>query len=470
VSTAPGGETGAADGADGAGGDTGVPRVGSALRNPLGTVAALAAVGVFVWQLPHFLSGNGSVWPQFANAFVLVPFHHLWTLAVLLVVTAVTRTIRLRTLVVAWLVGVFAIHWTLILLGTPFVDAFGTDVVGILVAPVNQTVVVALVVAGFFVLAARRGVHPSVSDGLLVGFAVGAGVAFHEDMTYRRIASVGPGAEYGHAGAASGGTIWWSWLFPAIGWFAFVNIRQYGRGDVGVFSLYHAGWGALLGLGVGFAYVYRHDVRAWLAAAGAMAVSVTEHMSVNYRLTQDSDAPIVGWLFTRGDLFGVSELAVYLLLAAIVAGVAVDAVTLRRTARAYDAFPSGLALLWTRRSGDTGATTGDSVAASESRPGRDSESRSPSGLGGVPTPTRPVGVPATIRRLLATRAYVLSRRGVLLALARDERSGRRSPGLEASLWRLARQGTRAAPASVPGTETAAAAAADAAERDERRRE
>lgn len=377
----------------------GVAQESKPLLRLIGLASFALTILVFLWQLPHFLAGNNEVFPQFANAFRDVLVHQAWTLGVLLVLTAFTRTVSLRTVVAFWFLGVFAVHTLLVVIGTPFIEPLGIDTVAVWVAPFNQTVVMALVVFGFYVLASRKGTHPSISDGLLIGFAMGAGVGFHEDMTYERVGSVGPGAEYGSAGA-SGETIWWSYLFPAINYVSLLNIRQLGRGDIGAFTLYHPGWGALIGVGLGLAFVNRHRLPAWLAGVGVMLVTFTEHMSANWKMTQQGVPPIVGGLFVGGDVWGVSELAVYVLLTAIVAGIGYDLVTLRRTGRTYDAFPGALVAL--RRLGQ--------------------------GVNG--------GVSNSVRRLLALTAYARLRRAVLLQLWRSERTGVRSPSLKGALSAL----------------------------------
>lgn len=325
----------------------------------IGLLATLATVGVAAWQLPHFLSGNSTIWPQYANAFVDVLVAQSYTLVVLLLLTALTRTVSLRTVVLYWFVGVFGVHTLLVAIGQPFLASYGVTTVGIWIAPLNQTVIEAAVVVIFYLLATRnRGTHPTISDGLLVGFAVGAGVGFHEDMTYQRASPVGIGAEYGTAGGA-GSPIWWSYLFPAIGWFAFFNIRQFGRGDVGLFGLDHAGWGALLGVGVGTAFVHRHHVFAWVVGITTLLVSYITHLSHNWFINNPSVAPpVVGNLFVGGDVDGANELSVYLLLGAIAAGVFLDLVLLRRFGAVVEDVPSVHAGLRTSQSNPSSRESG----------------------------------------------------------------------------------------------------------------
>jgi hypothetical protein len=133
-------------------------RTGSSGRNSprywISVTGIVLAVGVFVWQLPFFL-GGATPWPQYAHAFRDVLFHQLWGLGVLLVLTALTRTIALRSVLAFWLLGVFAVYGLLVALGTAFIPIIGVTEVGIRVAPVVQTFVEALVVLSFYVVRSR---------------------------------------------------------------------------------------------------------------------------------------------------------------------------------------------------------------------------------------------------------------------------------------------------------------------------
>lgn len=52
--------------------DTITTRLGDWRDDPIqlvGLLALAAAIAVFLWQLPHFLAGNSTIWPQYAAAF-----------------------------------------------------------------------------------------------------------------------------------------------------------------------------------------------------------------------------------------------------------------------------------------------------------------------------------------------------------------------------------------------------------------
>lgn len=127
-----------------------------------------------------------------------------------------TRTVPLRLLVAFWFLGVFAVHGLVVAIELTVRDSMGITDMSIWIAPVVETLVMLGVIVAFYALASfRRGTHPTVSDGLLVGFATGTGLAFHEEMTYARLLPIGPGAEYGPIGRM-GQDIWWSYVFPLV--------------------------------------------------------------------------------------------------------------------------------------------------------------------------------------------------------------------------------------------------------------
>lgn len=382
----------------------------------VGVVALALAAAVFLWQLPHFLAGNSTVWPQYASAFTDMLTYTAWGAAVLLALTALTRTVSLRQLLAFWFLGVFAVHGLILAIELPFRASMGTNEMGIWVAPVIETLVVLLVIVAFYALATyRQATRPTVSDGLLIGFATGAGVGFHEEMTYARLVPIGPGAEYSSA-SRTGQDIWWSYVFPMIGWQGSFNIRQFGNGVVGNFTLYHAGWATLVGIGVGLVFVHRHRALAWLAGALAVAVTYFDHMGGNFSALRSSETPpVIGSLFHGGDVMGVSEVAVYFLLFAIVGAIAVDLLVFRRTAGWIEGLPPARSALKSRY-GDHPGVRASSVGG-------------PSGLRGL-------------QRAVGLDAYARHRRAAMVGLYRHAASGREASALVAALSRLHESGRR----------------------------
>lgn len=188
----------------------------------------------------------------------------LWVMALLLFATAATRTVSLGMLGIAFLVGALPAMALALLVEAPLALAFGIgqgDLVLILwVPPVEE--VVKLLPVGLFLFCASRGDNrqPAISDGLLLGFAVGAGFAFYED---------------GLAGEILSGDGWtevlpWSLLFPTLS-------------DLGNFSILNHGlWTALTGLGLGVAFFFRPRRWAYAIVAIVLVAVTLQHMVFNY--------------------------------------------------------------------------------------------------------------------------------------------------------------------------------------------
>ena len=112
----------------------------------------------------------------------------------------------------------------------------------------------------YFLLAFRTGAQPSMSDGLLLGFMVGAGVSFQEDAQIGKILVSGDGW-----GAAKP----WTIVFPTVS-----PLDSY-------FALNHALWCALSGLSIGVAMVLRHWRWARVAAFAGPVLAFTNHLMSN---------------------------------------------------------------------------------------------------------------------------------------------------------------------------------------------
>ena len=175
---------------------------------------------------------------------------HAYVLAILLVLTAGTRTVSIPSLGAFWLVGVFAL--VLFVLAVTWIpaDMFGVGAsspVPTVVVPIVDVVAYLLpIVAYYFFVGRNNNLQPAASDGLLIGFAVGAGYAFHEDGFIGQLANSGSGWT---------ATLPWSLLAP--------TISPIGAGGLG---LNHALWAALCGLSVGTAILFRHRRSAWVVA------------------------------------------------------------------------------------------------------------------------------------------------------------------------------------------------------------
>lgn len=112
-----------------------------------------------------------------------------WTLGLLLVVFARTRTVGARTLTGAALAGFFGIASLAVPTGKPFVDDLGPDSLSVMTvfAPLTEELSKLLPVAVLLLLAARsKHRRPSVGDAVLFGVTVASGVALHENILYGR--------------------------------------------------------------------------------------------------------------------------------------------------------------------------------------------------------------------------------------------------------------------------------------------
>lgn len=110
---------------------------------------------------------------------------HAFVLGLLILLTSGSRTVSLGTLGIFWLLGVWSVLSVTYLVQKQLVSILGADIEGefviVWLSTFPDEALKLAAVALFFVLAVRAGRQPSMSDGLLLGFVVGAGVAFHED-------------------------------------------------------------------------------------------------------------------------------------------------------------------------------------------------------------------------------------------------------------------------------------------------
>ena len=227
-------------------------------RARLVTIAGVAiALISLALQLPMFLD----IGPLDLLRGIL---QQLWVMVLLLVATAATRTVSLGTLGIAFLVGALPAMALALLLEWPVATVFGVGegslALVLWVPPVEEAV--KLLPVGLYLYFASRGNNrqPAITDGLLVGFAVGAGFAFYEDGLAGEILSGGGWTE----------VLPWSLLLPTLF-------------DLGDFSILNHGlWTALAALGLGFAFFFRPRRWAYAIAVLAFVVVTLQHMIFNY--------------------------------------------------------------------------------------------------------------------------------------------------------------------------------------------
>lgn len=276
-------------------------------------VAAAATLLIFLWQWPFFLGDGfggfdlGRVWGY--------AVHHLYVLAWMLLVTSFTRTLPLRTLAAFWFVGVFPVM-ALILLITRPIDALlsGGDLASSFLGPLLEDLIKPLPVLAFFAYRVwRRNWQLSASDGLLLGFMVGAGTAFHEDAAYDRVWGDG----------FDGST--WGILLPTLGSSRSALLPG------------HDTLTALVGLALGLAFLYRRYRYAWVLPLAVWLIVVAEHITGN--LADISGALPLPAEIIRRLLFGGQALPALLLIGIVVA-VLLESRILRSIGRRDPLFPA----------------------------------------------------------------------------------------------------------------------------------
>lgn len=171
-------------------------------------------------------------------------FYQTWTLAILLVATWRVRTVSIPTVAAHWMAGLLSAVLIVRYGAEPLADLAGTG--WLLPLLVELTKALPLVIA--LVVGRKFWRHPGVSDLVILGFAVGAGYATHENALHGRAAASG--------------------LKPLSG-FLVPTIWQ----PDSSFVVGHAVWTAIIGCAIGVIVLYRRNgIAVVVAAAGALAV------------------------------------------------------------------------------------------------------------------------------------------------------------------------------------------------------
>ena len=200
--------------------------------------------------------------------------HHAFVLGLMLVLTSGSRTVSLSTLGIFWLIGVWTVAVVGYLLESQLTGLFGVDSDSLFQVawsgPIIEETTRLAPVLIFLLLAGGSGYrHPSMSDGMLLGFAVGAGVSFTEDAHIGEIWLSGDGW-----GAAKP----WSLILPTIS-----PIDSGGE----FIALNNALWAALSGLTIGVAVMLRHWRWTWPIALFGPLLSFTNHLMSNHYTTTE---------------------------------------------------------------------------------------------------------------------------------------------------------------------------------------
>ncbi len=245
------------------------------------TISTALAVVLFFVMLPSlFGAGIGSL--------IKIAFYQAWTLGLLLLVTARVRSISVGTVARYWLAGLFTVAMVTYLVNDLLAGLASPSSVWI--TPILEELLKAAPLALAVGLGRRAWRHPGVSDLLILGFAVGAGYAFHEEALWER-------------GAASGFDFNLGLFVPSI-------FQEDGHFVVG-----QAVWTAVIGLAVGLFILHRRQRGAVVVVAVAVLAVVGDHMSVN---DAESSLAIARQLLFNGKLLGL------IFVAAVVAAVNLD--------------------------------------------------------------------------------------------------------------------------------------------------
>ncbi len=234
-------------------------------------------------------------------------------MAWMLLVTTFTRTLPLRTLAAFFFVGVFTVMAVDLAIARPIHALVGRGpLASSYLSPLIEELVKPLPVVGYLAYCMwRRAWRPSATDGLLLGYVVGAGFGIHEDAAYGRVWGEGFGRG-------------WSMLFPTIADF---------RGGT---LPYHDVMNASVGLALGIAFLYRRYRAVWAVPAVVWLLVLAEHVTGNLR---DISGRAPGWAsFIRGFL-REGELIMPVLVAGIVVAVVLEWRILRSIARQDPLFP-----------------------------------------------------------------------------------------------------------------------------------
>ena len=259
-----------------------------AQRHPLQVlswVGLLVAVLAFLAAVGNLLDIGNDL-----SSIVRHAWYGVWTVGWMMAVSFHLRTTRLRHVVRAWLTGFFAaLGLVLVVVGmTEWLVGAGNLRTAFIV-PIVEEVMKAVPLLVIAVLALRgRVAEPSITDFVILGYAIGAGFGVHEDALWVRSVSTGFGSSV------------WGTLFPSFLW------QQ-------PFVVAHAGWTALVGLGIGLTWHFRRLKVGWLLAAVPLAMAIMDHMSVNWRgdasnflrsLTADGRMP--AWVLLVGFLLALA--------------------------------------------------------------------------------------------------------------------------------------------------------------------
>lgn len=220
----------------------------------------ISVVSFFAVVIPAVVAGEGKA---FATNMIAVWYVLGW----MFLATLFVRTISGRQLVSMFFAGFFLSTVVSFILARPVLNRFGTNdtTMGLWVATVEELSKALPLLLTVWAYSRRHGQAHGISDLVLMGAAVGGGMTIHEDVLYGRTMSRGDSLFAPFDGP-------WGWLFPVIGT------------DWGATIVWHVGWGAIIGCGVGIASVYRTNrLFALCVAVAPVCVAIIDHAAWNSR-------------------------------------------------------------------------------------------------------------------------------------------------------------------------------------------
>lgn len=231
------------------------------------------SVAVAAVLITRFVDGD---WGNFRRH----AWYHVFVLAWVGALTYPVRSIGSREVLRFWLAGFFPATFIAYVLGQfseGRLDPGNLQTAG--VVPVVEEIAKVVPLILWTTLLRPRHRHGTLADFLVLGFASGAGFAFHEDALYSRVAS--SGFEDGLLGT----------LFPV-----FLSTS-------GQFAVAHGAWTALAAVGLGLVSLHRQRRSAVFGGAALILVAIVDHGRVNFRgdgadwlMSLTDDGRRVGWL------------------------------------------------------------------------------------------------------------------------------------------------------------------------------
>ena len=225
----------------------------------LGFLLALFSFALIAF--PAFARGNGQqlITDLVAHSYVLI-----W----MMLASTMVRTVGVRQVMTLFLSGFFLSTGVAILLTGPLLDLFGSNdlTVALWVPLIEELTKMIPLVLFLWAYHRRRGQAHGISDVVILGFAVGAGMAMHEDIFYGRAIVSGDGSILGAFTDPLGA------LLPTL------------YSGPGILTTGHSGWGAAIGLGLAVASIYfRKRILALCFAVAGLLIAVVDHASLNMR-------------------------------------------------------------------------------------------------------------------------------------------------------------------------------------------